>query len=131
MREKELCMLKQVLEMSDSNFRKFQKGLISAVIIKGNKSEEKPIFLCRKSEFIKAMGFSCYLLLKSQIMNAEEFVLIPKRMFISKNPTKGEIFDNPIYQEKPLSYRSYKDLIQILGRAMDKNYKMLTQALID
>ena len=39
-------------------------------------------------------------LLKSQIMHAEEFVLIPKRMFISKNPTKEEIFDNPIYQQK-------------------------------
>ena len=33
-------------------------------------------------------------------MNAEEFVLIPKRLFISKNPTKEEIFDNPIYQQK-------------------------------
>ena len=33
-------------------------------------------------------------------MHAEEFVLIPKRMFISKNPTKEEIFDNPIYQQK-------------------------------
>ena len=33
-------------------------------------------------------------------MHAEEFVLIPKRMFISKNPTKEEIFDNPMYQQK-------------------------------
>ena len=33
-------------------------------------------------------------------MHAEEFVLIPKRMFISKNPTKGELFGNPIYQQK-------------------------------
>ena len=33
-------------------------------------------------------------------MHAEEFVLIPKRMFISKNPTKEEIFDNPLYQQK-------------------------------
>ena len=33
-------------------------------------------------------------------MHTEEFVLIPKRMFISKNPTKGEILDNPIYQQK-------------------------------
>ena len=62
-------------------------------------------------------------------MHAEEFVLIPKRMFISKNPTKEEVFENPIYQKKPLSYRYYKDLIQILSRAMEK--KMLTQALID
>ena len=33
-------------------------------------------------------------------MHAEEFVLIPKRMFLSKNPTKEEFFDNPIYQQK-------------------------------
>ena len=33
-------------------------------------------------------------------MHAEEFVLIPKRIFISKNPTRGEIFDKPIYQQK-------------------------------
>ena len=33
-------------------------------------------------------------------MHAEEFVLIPKRMFISKNPTKDEIFENSTYQQK-------------------------------
>ena len=33
-------------------------------------------------------------------MQAEEFVLIPGRMFISKNPIKEEIIDNPIYQQK-------------------------------
>ena len=33
-------------------------------------------------------------------MHAEEFVSIPKRMFISKNLTKEEIFDNPMYQQK-------------------------------
>ena len=33
-------------------------------------------------------------------MHAEEFVLIPKRLFISKNAAKEEIFDNPVYQQK-------------------------------
>ena len=33
-------------------------------------------------------------------MHAEEFVLILKRRFISKNPTKEEILDNPMYQQK-------------------------------
>ena len=33
-------------------------------------------------------------------MHAEEFVLIPKRMFISKSSTNEEIFDNPVYQQK-------------------------------
>ena len=33
-------------------------------------------------------------------MHAVDFGLIPKRMFISKKPTKEEIFDNPMYQQK-------------------------------
>ena len=33
-------------------------------------------------------------------MHAEEFVLIPKRMFVSKQPTRTEILDNPIYIQK-------------------------------
>ena len=33
-------------------------------------------------------------------MHAEEFVLIPKRRFISRNPTKEKICDNQIYQQK-------------------------------
>ena len=33
-------------------------------------------------------------------MHVEEFVLIAKRMFNSKNPTKEEIFDNRMYQQK-------------------------------
>ena len=39
-------------------------------------------------------------LLDGRIMHAEEFALIPKRMFNSKNPTKEKIFDNPMYQKK-------------------------------
>ena len=33
-------------------------------------------------------------------MLAEEFVLIPKRMFMSKQPLKSEILDNPAYRNK-------------------------------
>ena len=33
-------------------------------------------------------------------MHAEEFVLIPKRIFVSKQPTRTEILDNPIYKQK-------------------------------
>ena len=47
-------------------------------------------------------------------MNAEELVLIPKRMFISINPTTEEFFDNPIYQRNTtqlsLLHRSNPDL---------------------
>ena len=34
------------------------------------------------------------------VLHAEEFVLIPKRMFVSKQPTRTEILDNPIYKQK-------------------------------
>ena len=33
-------------------------------------------------------------------MHAEEFVLIMKKMFVSKQPTRTEILDNPIYKQK-------------------------------
>ena len=33
-------------------------------------------------------------------MHAEEFVLIPERMFMSKQPLKSEILDNPAYRNK-------------------------------
>ena len=33
-------------------------------------------------------------------MHAEEFVLIPKRMFVSKQSTRKQILDNPIYKQK-------------------------------
>ena len=39
-------------------------------------------------------------LLEEVVMHAEEFVLIPKRMFVSKQPTRTEILDNPIYKQK-------------------------------
>ena len=97
MREKELCMLKQMLELSDSNIRKFLKEAPNSFInflcecllnvINGNlpvnkqlvtKQEDsfkqllsketslkkKRFISARKSELIKAIGFSCYLYLK-------------------------------------------------------------------
>ena len=33
-------------------------------------------------------------------MHTEEFILIPKRLFISEQPVKSEILDKPIYQQK-------------------------------
>ena len=93
MREKALFLLKQMLELSDSNFRKFLKeapnsfvnflcecllyvvngnvpvnkqlrGFIPAIIIKETSLKEKRFILERKSELIKAIGLSCYLYLK-------------------------------------------------------------------
>ena len=39
-------------------------------------------------------------LLEEVVMHEEEFVLIPKRMFVSKQPTRTEILDNPINKQK-------------------------------
>ena len=33
-------------------------------------------------------------------MYTDEFILIPKRMFMSTQPAKSEIFDNPVYKQK-------------------------------
>ena len=85
---------------SQQTVTKKSRGLISAVIIKGNKSEEKAIYFDEKITTYQGNSILVLSLLKSQIMHTKEFVLIPKRMFISKNPTKEEIFDNPIYQQK-------------------------------
>ena len=34
------------------------------------------------------------------IKHTEEFILIPKRIFMSTQPAKREIFDNPVYKQK-------------------------------
>ena len=33
-------------------------------------------------------------------MHTEEFVLIPKRLFITKQPQTSEIFENPLFKNK-------------------------------
>ena len=33
-------------------------------------------------------------------MYTEEFILIPRRIFMSTQPAKSEIFDNPVYKQK-------------------------------
>ena len=35
-------------------------------------------------------------------MHTEEFILIPKRMFITKQPQKSEIIENPQYKNKAI-----------------------------
>ena len=52
-------------------------------------------------------------------MHAEEFVLIPKRMFISKNPTKEEIFDNPLYQQKATQLTLLQIMLEL--KLVDEN----------
>ena len=56
-------------------------------------------------------------------MHVEEFVLIPKRMFISKNPTKVEIFDSPMYQQKATQLA----LLQRTNRNFERNNEKKVQ----
>ena len=35
-------------------------------------------------------------------MHTEEFILIPKRLFITKQPQKSEIIENPQYKNKAI-----------------------------
>ena len=39
-------------------------------------------------------------LLQELVMHADEFVLIPKKMFVSKQPTRTDILDNLICKQK-------------------------------
>ena len=47
-------------------------------------------------------------------MHAEEFVLIPKRMFMSKQPLKSEVLDNPAYR----AYRNKAAQLTLMQRNM-------------
>ena len=68
---------------SQQTVTKKSRELISAVIIKENKSGDKAIYFDEKITIDQGNSILVLSLLKSQIMHAEEFVLIPKRMFIS------------------------------------------------
>ena len=82
---------KQLLKNQEDSFQQ--------LLSKETSLKKKQFILTKKSQLVKAIAFSCYLYLK--VNNAcRRICLIPKRMFISKNPTKEEIFDNPIYQQK-------------------------------
>ena len=81
---------KQLLKNQEDSFQQF--------LSKKTSLKRKRFILTKESQLIKAIAFSCYFYLKVKF--TEEFVLIPKRMFISKNPTKEEICDNPTYQQK-------------------------------
>ena len=91
-----------------------------------DKSEEKALYFDEKSRTHQGIRIIVLSLFKSQIMHAEEFFLIPKRMFISKNPTKEEIFDNPKYQQKATQF----SLLQRTNPNLEQNYKTLTLTLI-
>ena len=78
---------------------KNQEKPFQQILSKKTSLEKKRNVLAKKTRTHSSGGIVVLYLLEGRIMHAE-FVLIPKRMFISKNPTKEEIFDNPMYQQK-------------------------------
>ena len=82
---------KQLLKNQEDSFQQ--------LISKETSLKRKRFILTKKITTYQGNSILVLSLGKSQIMHAEEFVLIPRRMFISKNTTKEEIFDNPIYQK--------------------------------
>ena len=62
-------------------------------------------------------------LIKNRIMHAEEFLLIPKRLFISKNTTEEEIFDNTMYQQQATQLK----ILQRTNRNAEQNNEKKVQ----
>ena len=106
------------------------REIISTIIIKENKFVEKAKRFSQKTRTHSSVGIVVLYLFEGRIMHAEEFVLIPKRMFISKNPTTEEIFDNPRYQQKTFQLPLLQRTIRISNEIMRKKYKMRTLTLI-
>ena len=64
-------------------------------------------------------------------MHAEEFISIPKKIFISRNPIKKEIFDNPIYRQKATQLAILQKTNPNMKQKMKKKCKLQFLTLID
>ena len=71
--------------------------IILTIIIKGNNFEEEAKRFRQKIRNHSSVGIVVLYSIRGQIMHTEELVLIPKRVFVSKNPTKKNILDIPMY----------------------------------
>ena len=67
-------------------------------------SNQTSFKLKRKLLAKETVGENCWIFLLSildkRIMHTEEFILIPKRMFLSHQPVKNETLENPNYEQK-------------------------------
>ena len=61
-------------------------------------------------------------------MHTEEFILIPKRLFITKQPQKSEIIENPQYKNKAIQllHMQRNKLREDVGKKADANSKYTT-----
>ena len=132
MREKELCMLRRLLETSDIKSKELIKSAPNSFInflceslldvVNGNVPIKKTFVQGQKNSFKKLLSKQTSLknkrqifaknrvllkdfalglpLSKEVIMYTEQFIIIPKRMFMSTQPAKSEIIDDPVYKQK-------------------------------
>ena len=71
--------------------------IILTIIIKGNNFEEEAKRFRQKIRNHSSVEIVVLYSIRGPIMHTEELVLIPKRVFVSKNPTEKNILDNPMY----------------------------------
>ena len=58
-------------------------------------------------------------------MHTEEFFLIPKRMFITKQPQKSKIFENPHYKNKAIQLSLMQRNMLINEEDVGKTYRVI------
>ena len=88
-----------MLKLIKKTNRKSRK-IISKNIIQTNRFEGKEKNSWQRIRTVKNLWSFLLFLLDEIIMHTEEFILIPKRMFITKQPQKSEIIENPQYKNK-------------------------------
>ena len=76
--------------------------IISKNLIQTNSFEGKEKNSWQRIRTVKNSWSFVLFVLVGIIMHTEEFILIPKRMFITKQPQKSEIFENPQYKNKAI-----------------------------
>ena len=90
-----------MLKLIKKTNRKLRK-IISKNIIQTNRFEGKEKNSWQRIRTVKSRWSFLLFLLDEIIMHTKEFILIPKRMFITKQPQKSEIIENPQYKNKSI-----------------------------
>ena len=98
------CFLNVVNGNVEINKKANQKSrkIISKNINQTNRFEGKETNSWQRIRTVKNRWSFLLFLLDEIIMHTEEFILIPKRMFITKQLQKSEIIENPQYKNKAI-----------------------------
>ena len=82
------------------NFNRKSRKFIKKDLVETSKSERKEENFCQRIRAPKNGRFFVLRLSEHSIMHTEEFILIQKRMFITKQPVRSEILENSFYGNK-------------------------------